>query len=90
MLPILVDEVKWLAKKNQQNDVLAELCDDTAAILSNTERVFRNIDRYMNFINENPLSKWVPKTETFNGKTYQQYEQEFMMYYNMIEKPEDS
>lgn len=77
-------------KKNQQNESLAELTDETLAICANIHRIFRTIDRYMEFIKENPLSKLVPKTEIFNGKTYQEYEREFMMYYKMIEKPESS
>lgn len=75
-------------KKNQQNELLAELTDETFAICSNIHRIFHTIDRYMKFIKENPLSKLVPATDIFNGKTYQEYEREFMMYYKMIEKPE--
>lgn len=76
-------------RKNQQNDILAELTDETSAICANIHEIFRNIEGYINYINENPLRKWVPKTEMFNGKTYEDYEREYMMYYKMIQKPED-
>lgn len=75
--------------KNQQNDILAELTDDTSAIVANIHKIFKDIDRYINFIEENPLRKWVPKTETFNGKTYEEYERQYMMYYKMLQRPED-
>lgn len=75
-------------QQSQQNDSLAEVTDETSAICTNIYRTFENIERTTKFISENPLSKWVPKKETFNGKTYQEYEREFMMYYKMIQKPE--
>lgn len=81
-----MDETKLILRKNQQNDALAEITDEASAICVNVHRIYRNIQRYIQFINENPLSKFVPKTETFNGKTYQEYEREFMMYYKMIQK----
>lgn len=85
-LSFSVDESKLTFQKNQQNDALAEITDETAAICSNIHRIYRDIDRYNRFNSTNPLSKFVPKTETFNGKTYQDYEREFMMYYKMIQK----
>lgn len=81
-----VDEPKLKMLQSQQNDVLAEMTDETSAICANTHRIIHNIERYKQFINENPLGKWIPKTETFNGKTYPEYEREFMMYYQMIQK----
>lgn len=84
-----VDEVKLKTKQSQQNDILAETTDEMSAVYANIHRTFFNIQRYIQFINENPLSKWVPKRETFNGKTYQEYEREFMMYYNMVHKSDD-
>lgn len=72
--------------QSQQNDTLAEMTDETSAICANIHRIIHNIERYKQFINENPLGKWIPKEETFNGKTYQEYEREFMMYYKMIQK----
>lgn len=81
-----VDESKLTLRKSQQNDALAEITDEAGAICTNIHRIYRNIGRYIHFITENPLSKFVPRTETFNGKTYQEYEQEYMMYYKMIQK----
>lgn len=89
-MDISVDEAKLCAKRKQQNESLAELSDETSAMCANIHRIFDTIDRYMKFIKENPLRKLVPNTETFNGKTYQDYEREFMMYYKMIEKPDGS
>lgn len=86
---ISVDESKLNIQKTQQDDQLAEITDEAAAMCANIHRVFNNIQRYVKFINENPLSKFIPKTETFNGKTYIEYEREFMMYYKMIQKPEN-
>lgn len=83
---LLVDESKLNMQKNQQNDALSEITDETVAICANIHRIFHNIERYVKFINENPLSKMIPTTESFNGKTYQEYEREFMMYYKMIQK----
>ncbi|XP_031625479.1 augmin complex subunit dgt5 [Contarinia nasturtii] len=81
-----VDESKLCTQKNQQNDALSEITDEASAICANIHRIYRNIERYINFINENPLRKWIPATETFNGKTYHEYEREFMMYYKMVQK----
>lgn len=72
--------------KNKQDDVLAEVSDEASAICANVHRLHENIQHCIQFIKENPLRKYVPKTETFNGKTYQDYEREFMMYYKMIQK----
>lgn len=82
------DESKLTAQKKQQDASLAEVTDETTAICANVHRIFENIQRYIRFINENPLRKYISSTETFNGKTYQDYEREFMMYYKMIPKPE--
>lgn len=84
-----VDESKLTAQKKQQDASLAEVTDETGAICANVHRIFENIQRYIQFINENPLRKYISSTEKFNGKTYQDYEREFMMYYKMIQKPED-
>lgn len=86
---ISVDKDKLTLMKNQQNDALAELTDDTSAIIANIHEIFYDVDRYINFIKENPLRKWVPKSESFNGKSYDDYEREYMMYYKMIQRPED-
>lgn len=86
MLDFSVDEAKLKLQQSQQNDTLAEMIDEISAICANIHRTFHNIQRYIQFINENPLSKWIPKRETFNGKTYQEYEREFMMYYKMLKQ----
>lgn len=83
---LTVDLSKLRMLQSQQNDTLAEMTDETAAVCANIYRILHNVERFKQFINENPLSKWIPKKETFNGKTYQEYEREFMMYYNMIQK----
>lgn len=57
------------------------------AICSNIHRILENYQRYRQFIDDNPITKYIPQSETFNGKTYQTYEREFMMYYKMIQKP---
>lgn len=76
-------------QRNQLNDALAELSDETSALFANTNRIFDNIQRYFHYIYDNPLSKFMSTTETFNGKTYQEYEREFMMYYKMIQKAQN-
>lgn len=75
--------------KNQQTDTLAKLTDETSAIFANIHEIFCDVDRSLNFIKENPLRKWVPKSESFNGKSYEEYEREYMMYYKMIPMLED-
>lgn len=90
MFVISVDEAKLTIRKNQQNDILAELTDETSAIVANIHQIFRTIESYVSFLNENPLRKLVPKTQTFNGRTYEEYEREYMMYYKMIQTPGDA
>lgn len=72
--------------RSEQNNELAQTSDEISAICSNSRQVFRAIDRYVQFIAENPMGQHIPVTDTFNGKSYQDYEREFLMYYNMLEK----
>lgn len=81
-----VDESKLNEQKFQQNDNLAQITDETSAICANIQRIYHNIQRYIQFIEENPLSKLIPRTEMYNSKTYLEYEREFMMYYRMVQK----
>lgn len=74
------------ARKRQQDDEIAELCDKTAAICANANHTLSNIRDYINLFKNNPLAKFIPNTKLVEGKSYQEYEREFMMYYNMIKK----
>lgn len=79
-----VDELRLAQMRRQQIDALTELGDEASNIGSNTAFILDDIDRYIKFINENPLRKYIPKHKLFNGQSYQVYETEFMMYYKMI------
>lgn len=74
------------ARKRRQDDEVAMLGDKTAAILTNAIYFMVNVSDYLDLFKNNPLAKFIPNTKLVEGKTYREYEQEYVMYYNMNEK----
>lgn len=42
------------------------------------------VKRLSAFLIDNPLRLFVPAAHTFNGRGYADYEQEYLMWYNML------
>lgn len=70
-------------RKDQHLDYLTEVFDKTAAICKTNRQTLRSIVNQIEFMSNNPLPKFIPKTKLFNGRNYQDYENEYMMYYNI-------
>lgn len=83
-LLIRVDADKFNQMKRQQMEKLTEILDGTGNVQKVTADILRRLQIYMKFLIDNPLQKFVRKSRVFNGRSYQEYETEFMMYYNMV------
>lgn len=82
---ILVDFDYFKQRKRNQIDSIAQSTDKAAKANSKTLHMLDDVGRYVRFKKENPLRKYVPAKELFNGLSYSEYEREFLLYYNMIE-----
>lgn len=82
---ILVDFDYFEERKRNQIDSIAESTDKAAKANSRALHMLDDVARYVRFKKENPLRKYVPAKELFNGLSYFDYEREYLLYYNMIE-----
>lgn len=82
--PIVVDMTRLDDMKRRQIEAITEILDETQRIGQINKAVLQRLQKYMDFLKENPLRKYIPKSRLFNGRCYQEYEDEFMMYYNII------
>lgn len=83
-----VDETKLAHIKRQQDEEIAELCDRTTAVFANICHTLSNVRDYLNLFKNNPLAKFIPNTKLVDGMSYQDYEREYLMYYNMVQSEE--
>ncbi|XP_053676529.1 augmin complex subunit dgt5 [Anopheles nili] len=73
-------EMRW---KNNHGKI-CEMLDKIDAITSCTRQMLERARTYYNFVLANNLRKYVPATKLFNGRSFQEYENEYLMYYRMI------
>lgn len=75
-------ELKEQSRSN--NEAINEFIDKISRINVSTQGLLRKTRKYLNFAMKNPLRKFIPADKKFNGRTYIDYEAEFMVYYRMI------
>lgn len=85
LIPFSVDEAKLAHIKRHQDEEIAELSDRTTAIYANISHTLSNVREYLNLFKNNPLAKFIPSTKLVDGMSYQDYEREYLMYYNMVQ-----
>ncbi|XP_058463709.1 augmin complex subunit dgt5 [Malaya genurostris] len=66
------------------HEKICEQLDEIEAVSFNTRQVIRKSRNYYSFVLANALRKYVPPNKLFNGRNYREYENEYMMYYRMI------
>lgn len=72
-------------KQRQQYDVLLNIMDQTRSKCMSAHQQINDVKRYLAYCEENPFTKFMPRSLKFNGKSYQDYEREFLNYYNMAQ-----
>lgn len=78
------DELQKQRDKNCEDITI--MFDEISRFNVSIQSNLRNIKLLYNFALENPLKKFVPKSKKFDGKSYESYEKEYMLYYKMIKK----
>lgn len=84
MKPIEIDEEQLAKMKCRQIEEITEIIDETTHIAQIRDVCLQRLGKYMEFLKTNPLRKYIPKSRLFNGRSYQEYEEEFMLYYNIV------
>lgn len=73
-------------EQQQYANETVELIDKMAVIDVIIDRKLMVAQKYYRFLSQNPLGKFIPKGKTFNGRSFQDYEEEFLLYYNMLQR----
>ncbi|KFB42721.1 AGAP005732-PA-like protein [Anopheles sinensis] len=63
---------------------ICELLDEIETLSNSTRHILGKSRVYYNFTLANNLRKYVPPTKLFNGRSFREYESEYLMYYRMI------
>lgn len=84
-LPV-VDELEITRLKHRQNEVLSGIFDEISIIGSSGDESIRQAEKYLKFLQTNPMRKYISRKRLVNGKCYADFEKEFMMYYDMIQR----
>jgi len=71
-------------QRNKNCEKISSMFDEISRLNVSIKSNLRKIHLLYNFALENPLKKFVPKTKKFDGKSYESYEKEYMLYYKMI------
>ncbi|KAL7037397.1 hypothetical protein ACKWTF_009194 [Chironomus riparius] len=76
-----------LQKQRDENcEEISSTFDEISRLNVSIKSNLKNINRLYSFALENPLKKFVPKSKKFDGKSYESYEKEYMLYYKMVKK----
>ena len=76
-----------LQKQRDENcEEISSMFDKISRLNVSIKSNLKNINLLYSFTLENPLKKFVPKSKKFDGKSYDSYEKEYMLYYKMIKK----
>ncbi|XP_053688265.1 augmin complex subunit dgt5 [Sabethes cyaneus] len=81
---VTVDDDQYRQLWQANHEKICEYLDETEALLGNAQQVIEKSRTYYNFVLANALRKYVPPEKLFNGRNYREYENEYMMYYRMI------
>lgn len=63
---------------------LAELRDKCHLLTAALPQKQQLVDRLCAFLVDNSLRQFIPASKTFSGRSYQDYEGEFMSHYNIV------
>jgi len=83
-LPSEIAIAELYQKRDANREAISELLDEITKINVHTASLLRESNDLYNYAVTNPLKKFVPPTRKFDGKTYIEFESEFMLYYRMI------
>ncbi|XP_315747.4 augmin complex subunit dgt5 [Anopheles gambiae] len=73
-------EQRWKSNHGK----ICELLDKIETLTNSSRQTMDRVRLYYNFALANNLRKFVPPTKLFNGRSYREYENEYLMYYRMI------
>uniref|UniRef100_A0A182ST06 Uncharacterized protein n=1 Tax=Anopheles maculatus TaxID=74869 RepID=A0A182ST06_9DIPT len=73
-------EQRW---KNNHGKI-CELLDKIETLSNSSRQTMEKVRLYYNFSLANNMRKYVPTTKLFNGRSFREYENEYLMYYRMI------
>uniref|UniRef100_A0A1B0GGV5 Uncharacterized protein n=2 Tax=Lutzomyia longipalpis TaxID=7200 RepID=A0A1B0GGV5_LUTLO len=81
-LPITERDCEKYAKGVLEGETfLRGIFKDTESLGMQIEETLKEALTYYNFLMDNPMRKYIPSSEKFNGHSYQEYETEFMLHY---------
>lgn len=80
-----VDEKSLEQQRYDQHSRLAELRDKCDRLTGVVQQKQQLTDRLFAFLLDNSLRMFVSTTRTFNGRTYQDYENEYITHHNIVE-----
>lgn len=76
-----MDHRKFKSNVNRQNEKLAEIFDKMNHVSIKNIQILKSASKIFKFVENNPLRNYVPKTQKYKNVSYEEYENEFMMYY---------
>lgn len=80
-----VDEKSLEQQRHDQLSRLAEMRDQCDLLTGVVQQKQQATDRLFAFMLDNSLRMFIPATKTFNGRTYQDYENEYVTHHNIVE-----
>ncbi|XP_055686437.1 uncharacterized protein LOC129791866 isoform X2 [Lutzomyia longipalpis] len=80
-LPITENCEKYAKEVLEGETFLRGIFKDTESLGMQIEETLKEALTYYNFLMDNPMRKYIPSSEKFNGHSYQEYETEFMLHY---------
>ncbi|XP_053665511.1 augmin complex subunit dgt5 [Anopheles marshallii] len=63
---------------------ICELLDIIETLTNSSQQTMEKVRTYYNFALANNMRKYVPPTKLFNGRNFREYENEYLLYYRMI------
>lgn len=82
LLKISQEDLKRVEAANHER--ILETLDKITETNVKIAAILRKVNNYYQFSLENPLKKFVPATKTFNGRTYKEFESDYLMYFRML------
>ncbi|KAH8348588.1 hypothetical protein KR084_008826 [Drosophila pseudotakahashii] len=81
--PLIVDPHDLRLKASRQHEEIDQLLDNLMAIGVRTQLQLEKAERIYRFLLKNPLSRFVPPDKRYNNASFEDYENEFNLYYRM-------
>ncbi|XP_052861293.1 augmin complex subunit dgt5 [Anopheles cruzii] len=81
---INIDHAQFEQRWQGNHGRICKLLDEMELITNGTRQVLDKTRVQYNFNVANSLRKYVPAMRLFNGRSYREYENEYLMYYRMI------